>query len=223
MKWIIIPIILSILSIIGLNRIWYNPAMMIRTFVAIELLEQAIAGLTQLQSRLKTLTPPHSVRWTAPQNIHLTLHFLGDIAAEDTAKVSDALAEVAASAGPFSLRLGGLGCFPNTQRPRVLWVGMLEQSPPLAALVQKLGVSLQTAIGFTPEKRPYSPHLTLGRVKNGIQPRSLRQLGETIVQFQKQVGQVARVDAFEISFIQSELRPAGSVYTPLSRHRLGPG
>ncbi len=197
--------------------------MMIRTFVAIELPEQAIAGLAQLQSRLKTLTPPHSVRWTAPQNIHLTLHFLGDIAAADTAKVSNALEQVAASAAPFSLQLGGLGCFPNTQRPRVLWVGMLEQSPLLAALVQNLGDRLQTAIGFTPEKRPYSPHLTLGRVKNGIQPRSLRQLGETIVQFQKQVGQVARVGVSEVSFIQSELQPAGPAYTLLSRHRLGPG
>lgn len=175
----------------------------------------------QLQSRLKTLAPPNTVRWAAPQNIHLTLHFLGDITAAEADDVSRALAIAAPEATPFSLNLGGLGCFPNVRRPRVLWVGLLEESAALVTLHQRLGQSLEAAIGFSPDKRPYSPHLTLGRVKNGIPGRHLRQLSDVIAQYQPTVGKLAELDVEEISFIKSELRPTGVVYSLLGRHKLG--
>jgi 2'-5' RNA ligase len=191
---------------------------MIRTFIAIELPPPVTTALMQVQSRLKTISPPHAVRWTAPQNIHLTLHFLGDIPDSDVTTVSNALDAVAADCHPFELSLGGLGCFPNYRRPRVLWVGALQQSDPLTALHQKLGAALQAAIGFAPETRPFSPHLTLGRVKSGIPGRHLRQLSEAISAQQKTVGQLARLPVTQISFIKSELRPTGAIYAHLSRH-----
>ncbi len=193
----------------------------LRTFIAIELSSEAEAALANLQSRLKTATPPHSIRWTAPQNIHLTLHFLGDMRAEAVAQISDALASVAATAAPFTLTLGRLGCFPNTRRPRIIWTGVDGDMEPLLQLHRHLGEQLKAAINFSPETRPYSPHLTIGRVKNGIAARHLRQLSEALEQEQTQVGHLARLKVSEVSLMKSELKPAGAVYTRLYHGQLG--
>ena len=143
----------------GQLRSWYNHAIMttIRTFVSIELPANALAALTNLQNRLKTLAPPHTVRWSAPQNIHLTLHFLGDVDTGDVGRISTALETTTADFEPFALSLGNLGCFPNIKRPRVIWVGMQEKNQTLVEMQRALGEQLGKAIGFTPEKRAYSP------------------------------------------------------------------
>ncbi len=188
----------------------------IRSFIAIELSDEARIALTDLQSRLRTIVPANTVRWTAPQNIHLTLHFLGNITPNDVAKVTEILQTTAPAYPPFSLELTGLGCFPDMRRPRVVWVGVTGETTWLVKLHRALGQQLKV-IDFTPEARPYSPHLTLGRVKKGISQRYLTQLGQVLEREQPEVGQLARLEITEISLIKSELKPGGPVYIPLAR------
>jgi 2'-5' RNA ligase len=187
----------------------------IRSFIAIELSVEAQTALADLQNRLKAITPPHSVRWTAPASIHLTLHFLGDVAAEDVTQLTTLLQDAASACRPFSLTLSGLGCFPNTRRPRIIWAGVLEETNSLGRLHQDLGERLKI-LRFTLDTRPYSPHLTLGRVKDGIQQRQLGQLGQALAQIQPQVGSLATLQVAEISLMRSELKSAGPVYTQLA-------
>ena len=191
----------------------------VRTFIAIELLDQARSALIEVQNRLKALVPPKSVRWTAPQNIHLTLHFLGDINAADVEKAAEVVKVAASNYQPFTLTLTGLGCFPNTRRPRIVWVGVGGETRLLAALYQELGERLKV-INFTPETRPYSAHLTIGRV-NKIPPRHLPQLGAVLEQEKQAIGELAQLAVTEIKLIKSDLQPAGPVYTPLARGILG--
>ncbi len=191
----------------------------IRSFVAIELSDETRTALTHLQNQLKALAPPQTVRWIAPESLHLTLHFLGDVAADDIDKITQLLHEATSACSPFTLTLGNLGCFPNTRRPRIIWTGVLGETQVLQQLYQTLGEKLKT-IGFTAETRPYSPHLTLGRVKDYLPTRQLTQLGQALEQAQGQVGQLASLRVTEISLMKSELKSAGAVYTQLVRARL---
>ncbi len=100
----------------------------IRSFIAIELSNEACAALADLQDRLKAVTPPRTLRWTKPQSIHLTLHFLGNITAKQVVKVTEIVQTVASTGQSFSLRLEGLGCFPNMRRPRIVWVGVMGET-----------------------------------------------------------------------------------------------
>jgi len=194
----------------------------IRTFIAIELPDQARTALADLQNRLKAITPPRAVRWTTVDNIHLTLHFLGDIAAGDVDRAATALQAAAAGSSPFQLELAGLGCFPHTRRPRVIWTGVAGEFESLLALHRELGRRLQV-IDFRPEARPYAPHLTLGRIKKRIPPRQVSQVGEVLEKEAPGVGRLARLTVTEISLFQSDLTPTGSIYTVLARSALGSG
>ena len=192
----------------------------IRTFIAIALPDEAQRVVTNLQNRLKGLAPPHTVRWTAIQNIHLTLHFLGDIEAAHVEKVGQALQSSIEASQPFTLTLGGLGAFPNMRRPRILWVGVQGDTEPLSAMHRRLGQALNTAIDFTPEKRPYSPHLTIGRIKQGVPSRHIKQLSQSL-ETEQAAGRLIKFDVTHISLIKSELKPTGSIYTPLVQTQLG--
>jgi 2'-5' RNA ligase len=192
----------------------------IRAFIAIELSAEAGEKITQVQSRLKGVSPPHTVRWTVPQNIHLTLHFLGDVAVDGLEDTARALGAAASTCAPFSLALSGLGCFPNTRRPRIVWVGVSGQTDMLIDLHRTLGRQLQQRIGFQPESRPYSPHLTIGRVKKGIPQRRLSQWGQALEQEIPRVGKLVDLPVEKIHLIQSDLKPDGPVYTSLAHGTL---
>jgi 2'-5' RNA ligase len=188
----------------------------VRTFIAIELSDEARLALLDLQNRLKTILPPKTVRWTAPPNIHLTLHFLGETPVEQVAAIGQVVKSAAQECPPFALKLAGMGCFPNTRRPRILWAGVSGQTKPLLAMHQTLGEGLKTVIDFKPDNRPYAPHLTIGRVKNRIPRRHLTQLGQALEQERLAVGELARLPVAGVSLIKSELKPTGAVYTPLA-------
>ena len=192
----------------------------VRAFIAIELSPAVRQAVNDLQNRLKAVTPPRSVRWSVPENVHLTLHFLGDIDQDQVGPIAAELAAAARKHPSFELLLGGVGCFPNVRRPRVLWVGLLERNEVLTALQRDLGDLLRNAVGFTPDARPYAPHLTLGRVKKGISARHLSQLSQVIQDEQRQTGQLACLEVTELALIRSDLRPDGPVYTRLASERL---
>ena len=192
----------------------------IRSFIAIELSDHARTELTRLQERLKDIMPAVSVRWGIPKNIHLTLHFLGDLSIDHLETVSRTVRDVATTIPSFSLSLGNLGCFPNTRRPRIVWVSVSGETEILVRLHRELGNQLQKRIGFKPEARPYSPHLTIGRVKKGIPQQRLREMGQILEQEIPRAGELAVLPVHHILFIRSDLKPVGPIYTSLTKAHL---
>lgn len=191
----------------------------IRSFIAIELSDEARTALAKLQNRLKTIVPTQTVRWTAPENIHLTLHFLGNIEASQVDPVKQLLHLSGAASPSFTLSLSGLGCFPNTRRPRIVWTGVLGQTEALVKLYHDLRERL-LVIDYSPEARPYSPHLTIGRVRDGLTAQQLTQLGQALERERDKVDELAELQVVEIALMQSDLRPTGPVYRQLAHAAL---
>ena len=152
----------------------------LRTFIAIELDEELKADLQRVQDRLREQVAPRSVRWVRPEAIHLTLKFLGDTPAGEGGGSQGCACQAAAQVSPFRFTVGGLGCFPNTRRPRVVWVGLQEPTGALARL--RDAVEAQVApLGFPTETRPFRPHLTLGRVQRHASKSEVSEIGEVVV------------------------------------------
>jgi 2'-5' RNA ligase len=142
----------------------------------------------------------------------LTLKFLGDTPGGKVEEVKAALLRAATEVGPFTVTVAGLGCFPSSRRPRVVWVGLDE--PTGALLRLRDAVEAQVApLGFPTERRPYSPHLTLGRVNRRASKSEVREIGEIVAA--SMVGHVDEMTVTSVSYIKSDLKPTGAVYTTL--------
>jgi 2'-5' RNA ligase len=183
----------------------------IRSFVAIELPDDVKTALVGLQQDLKTQVPSGAVRWTRPESIHLTLQFLGDVAPGQIEEIIGALRSVGVAQTPFAFELTGVGVFPNPNRPRVVWAGIIEPSGTLVALQKEVGQAL-TPLGFPPEKRPFTPHLTIGRAARHAGRRELAELGTVIAR--SELGSMGQVIVDHINLMKSDLQPKGAVYTP---------
>ncbi len=185
----------------------------VRTFIAIELDETINAALADLQAQLKSKVPQGSVRWVKPGGIHLTLKFLGDVPANRIEEIERALTQACAGFPAFSLSVGGLGCFPNPRRPRVLWVGVQEESGTLAGLQKAIEDGMEQ-LGFAPEGRRFHAHLTLGRTQRRASSGDVRRLGRLVQE--TDIGELAQMEARAVSLIKSDLKPTGAVYTRLA-------
>jgi 2'-5' RNA ligase len=183
----------------------------VRAFIAIELSPAIRSKLQALQARLKADIPSGLVRWVNPDGIHLTLQFLGDVPADQIDAVAAAVRTASAPHAPFTFAVQEMGCFPNLRRPRVVWVGVDEPGGTLANLQRDIARAIRP-LGFKPEQRAFSPHLTLGRVKTS-QPDALGSLGDYVAQSQVKVG---TQQAHEVHLMRSELYPSGAVYTALA-------
>lgn len=192
----------------------------IRTFVAIELTDDLLKSLARLQERLERQAPHRAVRWVRSGGIHLTLKFLGDVPKARVPRIIEALELACRGVAPFSFDVAGLGCFPNPRRPRVVWVGVQEPTGALARLHKAVEQELR-GLGFVPEKRPFSPHLTLGRVRRNVSSTERQRLGALIEKVD--VGKLGRMPVASVSLIRSDLRPTGAVYTELARASLRAG
>ena len=133
-----------------------------RTFICLDLPETIRVQAEALQRRLAGLGD--KIRWVNPRNLHLTLRFLGEISRSQVETVCLAVRCAAARVDVFPIHLSGTGCFPSPRRPRVFWIGVADASP-LVRLFETIEEELVSA-GFPREARPFSPHLTLGRVRN---------------------------------------------------------
>jgi len=182
-----------------------------RSFLAVEITEPVRRSLEELVDRLDL--PQFHVRWVQPKNMHLTLRFLGEIPGEDLTRVSDAARRAAAGTPTFPICLKGLGTFPLSGLPRIVWAGM-EDDRDLLRLEKHLSREL-TGIGWPPPDKPFRAHLTLGRVKSGPGIEELKK--------QVQRNRTAIVGAMTVealSLVKSELRPSGPLYTVLERFSL---
>jgi RNA 2',3'-cyclic 3'-phosphodiesterase len=188
------------------------PEEILRTFIAIELDETLRLAIKHVQDKFKRQAPPDSVRWVAPDGIHLTLKFLGDTPRSRVPEIEDALRRACAAFAPFEFSVEGRGCFPNYRRPRVIWVAVRDRGQALARLNQ--AVEREVApLGWPTEDRPFSPHLTLGRVTRNADSRAEQAVGQMVEKsVVEQIG-LQRVTA--VNLIMSDLRPSGAVYNRL--------
>ncbi len=183
----------------------------IRSFIAVELpgeVKQALAGL---QAKLKG--NGRQVKWVEPENLHLTLQFLGNIDAGTVKDITAAITQGAIGTHPFTLEVGGLGMFPGAERVQTIWVGLSGEMEKLIGLQRAIGANLQK-LGFEPEKRPFTPHLTLGRVKDFVQNQERALLGQLVTR--TPWNGKYRVSVTAVNLMKSQLTREGPIYSKLA-------
>ena len=181
----------------------------IRSFVAIELPEHVISMLRDVQDDLRG--NKFRAKWVRPDNIHLTLKFLGNIDSTDIVGIAGAMSEAIQGCGPINLYAEVVGVFPGIKRARVIWMGLGGQVQRLSEIQRKLEKNL-AEIGFSEENRLFQAHLTLGRFKSAVNPKVI----EPILQKYSAI----RSEAFtlnQIVLFKSDLTPSGPVYSALQR------
>lgn len=181
-----------------------------RTFVALLLPEDWMDYLSAVSRELSAGTSGFS--WVKPENFHLTVRFLGDLGDSGVRRVCDTVAEAVSPLSAPRARLGELGAFPNLERPRILWVGFAEGARELETAGKAVNDALRKA-GFGPPDKPFRPHLTLARVREGA--RGLDRVREAKLPPRPPEGLLDR-----IVVMKSELHPSGSRYTALTEARL---
>jgi len=188
---------------------------MMRVFIAIEIDEVVRRDLADLQSELqgKVDIKRSDAKWVNPDNVHLTLKFLGEIKDTEVVEVCNIAREVAARHRDFDIEVGRVGHF-GGRSARVLWVGAGDECAELLKLQQDLEDRLAEA-GLPKENRKYSGHLTLCRIRNPKAGFKLAELAEEYRDFK-----LGTIPAGAVTVYQSELTPSGSVYTVLGRYEL---
>ncbi len=183
----------------------------IRSFIAIELPAEVKQALAEVQRKIKS-AGNLPVRWVDPANIHLTLKFLGDIDADSPAKIIGALEEAIKGSKPFDIEVKGLGVFPNMNRIQIIWVGLYGEMEKLGQIQKNIEAGLKP-LGFLPENRPFTPHLTLGRVRDYCRPEERQKLGQVISANSFEGKHIITVTS--INLMKSQLTPEGPIYSKL--------
>jgi RNA 2',3'-cyclic 3'-phosphodiesterase len=183
----------------------------LRTFIAIDFPEPIQEAIEKQITRLRRALGAERIRWIPVQNMHLTLKFIGNTTISHLDFLKQMIARTADACPPFELQIGGFGSFPNWKRVRILWVG-IHAPADLPSLQKKLedGVS---RLGYEKEARPFSPHLTIGRVRQGVSPADIQKIGAAAGSMQ--LGAIGAVRVDSVHLYQSELHSEGSVYTRL--------
>ena len=189
----------------------------IRSFIAIELPGEAREGLARLRRELER-DEHRFVKWVDPGGIHLTLKFLGNIPSRRVTEITEAMEEAAQGISRFHLEISGLGVFPSLKQVRVFWVGIGGEVEKLSLLQRNIDSAL-AGLGFAKEERPFVPHLTLARIRQGAAPWERRSFGELVdsAVFEEKYP----VEVGAVSLMSSQLTPAGAIYTRLSVVGLG--
>ena len=188
----------------------------VRSFIAIELPDEVKSGLAKLQAQLKTGKQP-PVKWADPYGIHLTLKFLGNIAAGKISEITRAMEVAAQEISPFHLEVKDLGVFPNLRRVQVIWVGISGDIDQLGQLQQRIESNL-APLGFAPESRKFVPHLTLARVREQASPEERQSFGQLIAGTRFEAAYGFSVDS--INLMRSQLTREGAIYSRISSVRL---
>jgi 2'-5' RNA ligase len=184
---------------------------LLRAFIAIELPGHVCDAIQKQTTRLRQTLGNDLIRWVPTQNMHLTLKFLGDTSTAYLDFLKQLLAREADSHPQFDLQLGGLGAFPTSRRPRLLWVGI--HAPTNLASLQRGIEAGASRLGYEQEERDFSPHLTIGRVRQNASPLDLQKVRTALDTIQLGNIGIARVDS--IHLFKSDLQPGGSIYTKL--------
>jgi len=184
---------------------------LLRAFLASELPAQIQDAIHQSTAGLRQALGDDLVRWVPARNVHLTLKFLGDISPSSVDLIQQMLLAEASQFPAFEMQVEGLGCYPNPRRARVLWVGL--KAPPELASLQRAVEAAAARLGYESEERGFSPHLTIGRVRQNASAADLQKVRGALEATQVPALGTVRVDA--IHLFKSELHPQGSIYTRL--------
>jgi 2'-5' RNA ligase len=179
----------------------------LRSFIAIELPEAVKSALAELQQEFKKCGV--DVKWVKPDNIHLTLKFLGNIEEKNVERIVKIIEGICSKYKVFSLEVKGTGVFPNIRSPRVLWVGIERNS--LLTKLQRDVEDEMASIGFEREDREFIPHLTLGRFKSSIGKEGLMEEIEL-----HRNDTFGLIDVRSLSLMKSDLKPSGAEYTRIA-------
>ena len=182
-----------------------------RTFIAVEIPFSIQKSIQYQVDQLRNLIGESPVRWVPAKNIHLTLKFLGDVSQADVDVINEIIRIEAQTHPSFDISIGGLGSFPNSKRTRVLWIKI--QAPTELEALQREIESACTRAGFRPEIRPFSPHLTIGRVRRGVTSSDQLNIHKVLSEIKIDSLGTARVDS--IHLFKSELKPSGAIYSKL--------
>lgn len=193
----------------------------LRCFIAIEMpqkvKETLVAVQNAIRSELERADPSNvaarSLKWVNPEGIHLTLKFLGAVPTDKVIAIEDGLRKACASQTFMTVQLGKTGAFPSTQRARVVWIGLEGEVEKLSLLQRQVELEM-SRLGYEPEARPFSPHLTLARVRDDASTDARRHLGEALTRVSPHAPVSLTVDA--VSLMRSQLSPAGARYTRLA-------
>jgi 2'-5' RNA ligase len=178
---------------------------MIRAFLAIRPTQEVIQSLLSAQAELDGAGA--DVRWVSADAVHLTIQFLGDVRESEVPQIESGLGEQLGALPPFEIECRGLGMFPNQKRPRVVWVGLRGDG---IHRVADAAETVLSPLGFPPEERDLTPHITIGRVRSARGAEGLvRALKESA---DRSFGS-CRIE--EVILYRSQLRSDGAVYTPI--------
>jgi RNA 2',3'-cyclic 3'-phosphodiesterase len=179
----------------------------IRAFIAIELPAEIKVKLTQLEEQLKSSRL--NAKWVTPESIHLTLKFLGNISVDSIPNVQEIMEEASLSVAPFQIGMSGVGVFPSPQRAQVIWAGLNGDLDKLLELQKLIDTGL-SRLGFVPESRPFTGHLTVARMRD--ESRSVeREAAANMAETTRFEGPLFLVES--ISLMRSQLRREGPIYT----------
>ena len=176
-----------------------------RLFVAVNLPDDVRRALWEAAEPVRRPNPP--VRWVEPNAVHFTLKFLGDVEAGREPAVRQAIDAAVAGARRFTLRIDGFGVFPNASRPRVIWAGC-EAAPQLEVLQHRVEQEMER-LGFPIEGRPFQPHVTLGRARDGAPGDRMAAVAAAVERLQF----AADVTVMSVDLMESQLSPTGARYS----------
>ena len=177
-----------------------------RSFIAIEIPGDLKESLIRIQERFRKTG--ERVSWVKPGGMHITLKFLGDIEEESISQIGEEIGHVCSNRDPIKVKLCGAGVFPNMKQPRILWIGIREGAKEIQQVFEALDPRL-SEIGFPRDKRPFRPHVTLGRIKH-LRDRQ----GFAVIVKENQDSEVGTMTAKSIQLMESRLRPEGALYRP---------
>jgi len=189
----------------------------LRLFVAIFPPTAVLAALETVQEQLKKLVPPSAIRCAQLEQVHLTLEFLGYVESNRVGEFQKVIEQITDETGVLSISCESVGCFPNRQRPQIIWAGL--KSTGLLQLKEKLDIALRN-LGHETEKRKFLPHLTLGRATH-LSGAQARQISRQLSRVESTIFGEWRVD--EIKLMQSDLSSTGAIYSILQTFPLGKG
>ena len=190
---------------------------LLRAFIAVEIPSALQNTIQNSTSTLRQSLGDEIVRWVPPQNIHLTLKFLGDISTSNLDLIKQMLIAETAQQKCFEMQIEDIGSFPNPKRPRVLWVGL--RAPAALESIQRAIVSACARLGYPSDEKNFSPHLTIGRVKQNLTFVEIQRIRFALEAMKIHSLGIAKVDA--IHLFKSDLHPNGSVYTKLFSAPMG--
>lgn len=188
----------------------------IRAFIAIELPDMFRKELADLQAKLKASTPPPA-KWVSPEGTHLTLSFMGNVSADRIPAITVAISKAAAAVTRFVLKMGHLGAFPNSKRAQVLFVGLEGDLAKLLELKTRLDMELEP-LGFLPEERAFTPHLTLARLRERVSPIEGERLAKLISETAPNTSLETKVT--HLNLMRSFLSREGATYQCLTQASL---